>query len=109
VAGTGARAAATVNDAAHHRAPPCKALLVPCAEHGLVLPLLAAADTVGAYKNWGVYQPGGKTEPFTPSGGPAELCGVGNYSQMSQGVAGWSNSQCTNKFIWMCKIRCERR
>ncbi len=64
------------------------------------------ADTLGAYKNWGIYQPGGRSEPFIPSGGPPELCGAGNFTQLSMSVAGWSNSQCTNKFIIMCKIRC---
>jgi hypothetical protein len=64
------------------------------------------ADTLGAYKNWGVYQPGGKQEPFIPNGGPPELCGAANFTAMSQGVGGWANSQCGNKFIWMCKIRC---
>jgi hypothetical protein len=66
-------------------------------------PKVLALDAPGAYVNWGIMVPQNKKEPFAIR--PPELCGAANFSEMSMGVGGWSDSNCNNAFAFVCKIR----
>jgi hypothetical protein len=66
-------------------------------------PKVPTLDAPGAYVNWGIMTPQNKKEPFALF--PPELCGAANFTQMSMGVGGWSDSNCNNAFAFMCKIR----
>jgi hypothetical protein len=51
---------------------------------------------------WGVYQPFSEPEPNNKF--PPENCAAANFSQISGGLAGWSDTSCFSSFPFMCKI-----
>jgi hypothetical protein len=63
-------------------------------------PLVTWNET--SYKHWGVYSVDGSAEPNNKD--PPEDCAVANYTEAYDNVFGWADTNCANKFIFMCKL-----
>ena len=54
------------------------------------------------YTHWGMDSSTNATEPNNLSG--KEACGVANVTQEYEGAWGWSDTNCNNAFVHICRI-----
>ncbi len=66
--------------------------------------VFAVGPSATTYEHWGKGE--GFNFPAEPNNfEDAEECGLGNYTQSFDGVWGWADAGCKQKFIFICKIR----
>jgi hypothetical protein len=68
-------------------------------------PVPAVRDVPGGYSSWGTMTLSDGTTSAEPNNlVPPEFCVVANFSQAYNSVWGWSDQNCDDKHMFVCKI-----